>query len=591
MTRVVIIDYGIGNVFSVAKAFAHEGGDVVLSSSLDEIANASHVVLPGVGAFADGMQKLEERGLVESVRAVAKSGKPLLGICLGMQLLMTDSTEFGLHPGLDIVPGRVDRIDTDLKIPHVGWNAIGVPDGGSWTGSMLAGLEAERPMFYFVHSYHATPASDAHRLAETWYGGSRVSAAIRRDNVFGVQFHPEEERSRRLARHPQLPRALVTRLRIGVLTTGRQDWGILRSTTLLLAKAPSMELVLFAGGMALSAEHGNIVQTIEAEGLVPAERLDWLASAPGSVHAEAAAALAMMGDALARQKPDALMLVGDRFETMSAAVAATVAGIPIVHIHGGEETEGAFDNALRHAITKLSHLHFVTHASYAARVVSLGEDPALVHIVGAPGLDNLLRPDLPTREMLEERLGMPLARPVVVVTLHPTTLGVAGAAELASMLAAMDAVDATYVITLPNNDPGATAIREALGAAATKPKRRAVEALGASYFGALMREADAMLGNSSSALLEAPGLALPAVNIGDRQKGRIRAPNLIDVAPDAAAVTQALQRAVDPSFRTAIGDASKRAFGDGHAAERILAVLERWTPPRPPVKRAIDVAI
>ena len=376
-----------------------------------------------------------------------------------------------------------------------------------------------------------------------------------------------------------------TLLRLGVLTTGRQDWGILRSTCKLARTTAGLDLTILAGGMALSAAHGASAAAMASDGLPPDERIDWLALGHHSVHQQSGAATSMIGDVLERLHIDALMVAGDRFETMSAALAATVARVPHVHLHGGEKTEGAFDNAIRHAITKLAHLHLVSHAEYGRRVITMGEDPAAVHVVGAPGLDNLYRDDLPTHTELEKRIGIPLAGPIVIVTLHPSTLGADPATEVASVCAAMDACDATYVITLPNNDPGARVIRTALEEAAQKPGRVAVESLGERFYWALMKSADAMLGNSSSAIVEAPAVALPAVNVGSRQKGRLRAPNVIDVEPEGTEVTKALRCALDPSFRLSIGDASRSAFGDGHAAERILSILASWTPPRPPIKR------
>lgn len=379
-------------------------------------------------------------------------------------------------------------------------------------------------------------------------------------------------------------------LRLGVLTTGRQDWGILRSTCKLAKTtfASRIELTLLAGGMALSKEHGDSAAVMTADGLAPDERIDWLSRAQAGqaeVHAQAGAATTMIGDVLARRRLDALLLAGDRFETMSGALAATLARVPLVHLHGGEETEGAFDNAIRHAITKLAHLHLVSHVEHARRVVAMGEDPKAVHVVGAPGLDNIHRADLPSREELETRLGIPLAGPVVIVTLHPATLGADPSTEALSVCAAMDACDATYVITLPNNDPGASVIRTTLEEAARSPRRVAVESLGERFYWTLLKNADAMLGNSSSAIVEAPAVALPAVNVGARQKGRLRAANVIDVEPVGEAVREGLRRALDPTFRTSIGDASRAAFGDGHAGERILELLAAWTPPVPPIKR------
>ncbi len=373
--------------------------------------------------------------------------------------------------------------------------------------------------------------------------------------------------------------------RIAVLSTGRQDWGILRSTCRALQEDPGFELRLLLGGMHCASRFGLTRRLVEEEGFQAAAALSWIPEdREAPVHEQAGAATVQVGAALGEQRPEALLLAGDRFETAAAALAATVARVPIIHLHGGEETEGAFDNALRHAISKMSHLHLTSHPDYAARLVGMGEDPASVHVVGAPGLDNLHRTDLPGREELEAWLGLALAPPVVLVTLHPATLGADPAVEADAVLAAMEAVPATYVVTLPNVDPGAEAIRSRFLALRGRPRTAVVEALGEQRYWGMMRLADAMLGNSSSALLEAPLAGLPAVNIGDRQKNRLRGRNVLDAAPEPQAVTAALRRALTAEQR----EEARRdgtLFGEGRSALRILQILREWSPPSPPVKR------
>jgi UDP-hydrolysing UDP-N-acetyl-D-glucosamine 2-epimerase len=372
--------------------------------------------------------------------------------------------------------------------------------------------------------------------------------------------------------------------RICVLTTGRQDWGILRTICKLGRASARLELILAAGGMALSKAHGASVEAMTAEGLAPDRTLAWL-EAGQPIHAETAKALAAVGAMLAESRPDAILLAGDRSETAAAALAATLLRIPIAHLHGGEESEGAFDNALRHAITQLAHLHLVSHETYAHRVRAMGQDPSTVHVVGAPGLDSLRGSGVPTRAELEGRLGIPLSSPVVAVTLHPATLGADPALEADAVCEAMDRVPATYVVTLPNSDPGSAVIRERLLRAGSRPGRVAVEALGP-FYGALLAHADAMLGNSSSGLVEAPAFGLPVVNVGARQKGRLRGPNVLDVESNAGAIAAGLERALAPGFRASIAEGSRAMYGGGGASKRVVEVLEEWTPPRPPVKRS-----
>jgi UDP-hydrolysing UDP-N-acetyl-D-glucosamine 2-epimerase len=375
---------------------------------------------------------------------------------------------------------------------------------------------------------------------------------------------------------------------LGVLTTGRQDWGILRSTCSALRDSSTIDLRLLVGGMHCADRFGRTMRHVEEDGFVPAEVLPWVGDGDMAVEDQAAEALRQVSGALGRQRVEALLLVGDRFETAAAALAATLGRVPLVHVHGGEETEGALDNACRHAITKMAHLHLVSHAQHAARVVALGEDAATVHVVGAPGLDNLRREDLPGREDLGAFLGLELTPPVVLVTLHPATLAGDPEEEARALAEALDAVAATYVITLPNTDPGHQAVRAVLASAARRPGRMAREALGEKRYWGLLKVADALVGNSSSGLIEAPSVGLPAVNVGDRQKGRLRGANVIDVPATAEAIATGLRRALDPAFRRSVASVAS-PFGDGRSGPRILDILSRWQPPRPPVKRAVPV--
>ena len=372
-------------------------------------------------------------------------------------------------------------------------------------------------------------------------------------------------------------------VRLAVLTSGRQDWGILRSIVRQLKADPAFELILLAGGMHASDAFGRTVDLLTADGCPPDAVLDWLGGVDEPAWHAAGKALQQTGDALARLRPDALLLAGDRYETLAAAQAATLLVMPIVHLHGGEETAGAIDNALRHAISKLSHLHLVSHAAYAARLVAMGEDPGTIHVVGAPGLDNLHRLDLPDRQAVVERLGLDLIPPVVLVTVHPATLAADPAADARAVAAAMDAWPATYVVTLPNADPGHASVRQVMQAAGTGPRRVAVNALGERFFWGLMRQADVMLGNSSSALIEAPAVHLPAVNVGERQAGRLRDGHILDVPADFRAIVTALNTALDPAWRAALQH-EPPLFGDGRAAARIAALLHAWQRPDPPIK-------
>ena len=379
---------------------------------------------------------------------------------------------------------------------------------------------------------------------------------------------------------------------IAILTTGRQDWGILHSTAVAIRAHPDLELRLLAGGMHLSSRHGHTIDDVRADGFEPDAILPWLgaddAAADPRAPDQAAAALQAVGAALRDEPPDALLLVGDRLETAAAALAATLERVPIIHLHGGEQTLGAFDDALRHAITKLSHLHLVSHEEHARRIVALGEDPASVHVVGAPGLDAALREDLPSRDDLARDLGLALDAPVVLVTVQPATLEREPMAAATAVVAAMDAVPATYVITLPNTDPGGDAIRETLLSASAKTGRVAVDALGERRYWGMLRIADAMLGNSSSALIEAPAVDLPAVDVGDRQAGRRAGPNVLHAPAEPEPVIDALREALADGTRARVAVA-RPALADGQVGRRIADIIAAWRPPRPPRKPPITV--
>jgi UDP-hydrolysing UDP-N-acetyl-D-glucosamine 2-epimerase len=376
----------------------------------------------------------------------------------------------------------------------------------------------------------------------------------------------------------------VSAQRFAVLTTGRQDWGILRSTCLELRTHD--RVVVLAGGMAADRRYSQTVSAVAGEGLEVVE-VPWPLGDDVPHDREGAGAMSALGDALRASRPAALVLAGDRYETAVAALTATLLSIPIVHLHGGEETEGAVDNVLRHSISKLASLHFVSHPDYARRLRQLGEPAETIVVSGAPGLDNLRRNDLPTRADLEQRLGISLVAPVVLVTVHPTTLALDPAEDAKAVCAAMDMVDATYVITLPNTDAGAAAVRALMERAGAGGRRTVTSALGERGYWGLLRLADAMLGNSSSGLIEAPAVSLPVVNVGDRQAGRLRGPNVIDVIPDSALVAAALRRALTAAFREQVKH-SPALFGDGFSGRRIASHLIGWRIPQSLRKRFVD---
>jgi UDP-N-acetylglucosamine 2-epimerase (non-hydrolysing) len=288
--------------------------------------------------------------------------------------------------------------------------------------------------------------------------------------------------------------------------------------------------------------------------------------------------------------PDIVLVLGDRYEILAAAVAALLMNIPIAHLHGGEVTEGAVDDSIRHALSKMAALHFAAAEPYAARLRQLGEDPARIHMVGPPALDAIAATSLMDREQLGRDLGIDLSGRFLVVTYHPVTLdGDFGLGGLQALLAVLDrGPDTAIVFTGVNGDAGHVAIGQAVaGFVAARPRRRTlVASLGQRRYLSAVKAADAVVGNSSSGLLEAPALGTPTVNIGDRQKGRLKAASVIDCGVREAEIEAAMAKALAPSFRAAARLASPATGG---AAGRIVDVLKSVDPAQLSRKRFHDI--
>lgn len=367
--------------------------------------------------------------------------------------------------------------------------------------------------------------------------------------------------------------------RILVLTGTRADWGLLRGTVRLLRDDPAIELKVLATAAHLSPAHGATIDDVRAEGIDPLT-LEMLVASDSFVGTAKSIGLGVLGatEILSGLRPDIVLLLGDRFETLAVTVAANALRLAIAHIHGGEVTTGAQDEAWRHAITKLSHLHLVATDAAARRVSQLGESPWRIHVVGAPGLDVLRESRSMEESELSRRLGAPLGHPLALVTYHPATLDAQDPeAQVDEFTAALSETDATFIVTAPNADAGGHAVRERLERfVRSGPKRSFVASLGSELYPALLRRADVMVGNSSSGIIEAAAFELPVVNIGPRQDGRERAANVIDVPCERGQIAAALARSLDPGFRKGLRGL-RSPYGDGHASERIARVL-RETP-------------
>ncbi len=360
---------------------------------------------------------------------------------------------------------------------------------------------------------------------------------------------------------------------IAVITVGRSDYGIYRPVLRRIREESSLRLGMIVSGTHLEPAFGRTEARIEADGFPIRDRVPLTPSEdePASIAESMGRGVSGFARAYAGARPDLLVVLGDRYEMAAAALAALPFKIPVAHIHGGELTRGAFDDALRHAITKTSHLHFVATGESARRVVQMGEEPWRVTISGAPSLDSLrdFRP-LPGRA-LETLVGLPLDRPPLLVTLHPVTLEYERTdRQVEDLLAALEVAGLPILFTLPNADTRGRVIRErVLAFVRTHPGARAVEALGTEAYFSFMAVAAAMVGNSSSGILEAASFRLPVVDVGARQEGRLRPANVIHCDDDRQAIGAALKQALSPGFRDGLRGLIN-PYGDGNAAPRIV---------------------
>ena len=365
--------------------------------------------------------------------------------------------------------------------------------------------------------------------------------------------------------------------KICVITGSRAEYGLLRPLMLAIKAEPALTLQLVVTGAHLSADHGATFHEIVNDGFTIDWRVDLQLGADTAVQIASAIALGVSGTAkaLAQLQPDLVLVLGDRYEIFAAVAAALVARIPVAHLHGGECTEGAYDEAIRHAITKMSHLHFVAADEYRKRVIQLGEQPQRVFLSGSLGIDNIKTLALLERGELETALDFHLGPKNLLVTFHPVTLEPgASAGQLAELLQALEALPDTHLIfTLPNADnEGARLAAMVQQFVATHPHARCYASLGQLRYLSCVRHVDGVVGNSSSGLIEVPSLHKGTINIGERQQGRLRADSVIDCVPERAAIAAALQQLYSPQFVAKLGTLAN-PYGDGGATARIVKVL------------------
>ena len=368
--------------------------------------------------------------------------------------------------------------------------------------------------------------------------------------------------------------------RVCVITGSRAEYGLLRWVMQGLQDSKVCQLQSVVTGMHLSPEFGSTWKAILDDGFAIDWKVDMLLGADSAVGVTKSMGLATIGfaDAFAHLAPDLVVILGDRFEILAAASAALIAGIPIAHLHGGEVTEGAYDDAIRHALTKMAHLHFTAAEPYRARVIQMGEDPARVWCVGGFGLDGIMKLDRMTRPELEKSLGISLGETALMVTFHPeTSSGASPRAQMTELLAALEENSAQLVFTMPNADNEGRVLFGMIEEFVARHPGRACAhiSLGQRRYLSALAEVDAVVGNSSSGLLEVPAFGKGTVNIGERQDGRLRAASVVDCAAERGAIARAIKQVQTPDFFAAI-QGQPNPYGDGGASARTVAAIEEW---------------
>jgi UDP-hydrolysing UDP-N-acetyl-D-glucosamine 2-epimerase len=367
----------------------------------------------------------------------------------------------------------------------------------------------------------------------------------------------------------------MTKRRIGVVTTSRADYSHLYWPLQELAAQPGVELGIFVLGAHLSPEFGNTIEEIERDGFCIQAHIECLLSSDTDTGMAKTIGLATLGlaDALTAWRPDLLLLIADRYEMLAPASVALALRIPIAHIEGGEVSQGAVDDAVRNALTKLAHIHFTSTATARRRVIAMGEEPWRVHHAGAPSIDHLHRSSLLSRDALQARLGIELTTPILVVAYHPVTILRDTTVEADAFFTALERVRGQIIFVYPNADAGSRALIESTEALRKMREHTHVFVnLDAVTYWSLLSYADALVGNSSSGIMEAASFALPVVNVGMRQHGRERASNIIDASPKEENIVAAIDRALAPEFRASLRGMTN-PYGSGTAAATIAQVL------------------
>jgi GDP/UDP-N,N'-diacetylbacillosamine 2-epimerase (hydrolysing) len=366
--------------------------------------------------------------------------------------------------------------------------------------------------------------------------------------------------------------------KICVVTGSRAEYGLLHLVMDAIQKSGELELQLIATGMHLSPEFGLTYREIEKDGFQIDIKVEMLLSSDTPTGIAKSMGLGMIGfaDAFNELKPGLLLVLGDRYEIFVAVSAATIARIPIAHLHGGETTEGAFDEAFRHSITKMSHLHFVAAEEYRKRVIQLGEHPERVFQVGGLGVDNIYKLKLLEQKELETSLNFEFGQKNLLVTFHSVTLETSTSArQLEELLNALDKLKDTHLIfTMPNSDTEGRVLFKIINDFVVKhPNTKYFTSLGKLRYLSCIKQVDGVIGNSSSGLAEVPSFKTGSINIGDRQKGRLKAESVIDCEPNKTSISKALAQLYSPEFQAKLTKV-KNPYGSGGASDAIVEILK-----------------
>lgn len=362
---------------------------------------------------------------------------------------------------------------------------------------------------------------------------------------------------------------------IAVVTSSRADYSHLFWPLRDLANHGQVDLKIVALGAHLSPEFGTTIREIEKDGFEIDARIECLLSSDSDVGMAKTIGVATLGlaDLFGKMRPDLLLLIADRYEMLAPAAVALALRIPVAHIEGGEISEGAIDDAVRNALTKLSHIHFTSTPLARSRIIAMGEEPWRVHRAGAPSLDHLRRNRLLTREELEQRLDINLRKPTLLVAFHPMTIARDTTEEADSLFGALETFSDQVIFCYPNADAGSRLLIERSNSFINaRGHGKIYKNLDAVTYLSLLRDVEVLVGNSSSGIMESGSFALPTVNIGLRQRGRERGPNILDVPADSNLIIAGVRKAKSPDFRRSL-EGMANPYGDGYASQTIVQVL------------------